>query len=587
MLHYTPPLQDLAFVLNDLLNVDKALAGLAPYAEVNGELLLQIAEEAGRFASEAVLPLNTGADKPGCQWQDGRVTTPPGFAAAYKQFCELGWPSLCADPAHGGQGLPRLAFSVLNELLSSASHAFVMYAAVNHCAAACLRHSASEALKTQWLPRLTTGSVTTSMCMTEPHAGSDIGLLRTRALPQDDGSYRLEGSKIFASGAEHDLTDQIVHLVLARIPGAPSGSRGLSLFLVPSHTDDGVRNGVFCDGIEHKMGLHGSATCALRFENARGWLVGSEHEGLRAMFPMMNEARLLSGLQALGIGEAAFQNALRYAHERRQGRAPGHDAPSPIVAHPDVQRMLLTQKAWQEGARAFVHWTALLIDQADFSPDAAQRDELQALVAWLTPVIKGFLTENAQQCTYLALQIFGGHGYIAETGIEQLARDVRVTTLYEGTTGIQAQDLLLRKVLANNGATLKQFEHTVANWLSEQAAMPELQPFTTPLAMTMGRLSAATAELAARENRQPGSALGASVAYLRLTGHAVLAWLWARSAAAALHKARQGSDWHNAKLATARFYFTQLLPETEQLVATLRAPAQDWASALNPAVTAS
>jgi len=584
MLDYTLPLRELRFVMHEVLHAQAVLAELPDYAGVDADLLDSLAEQIGRFAAEQVAPLNAGADRVGCRWHDGQVSTPPGFAAAYAAFRELGWPSVCADAADGGQALPRLAFSLVNEVLSAASHAFVMYAAVNHCAAACLRHGASDALRAHWLPLLASGEVLASMCLSEPQAGSDIGLLCTRADVGDDsaggGSHRITGAKIFASGAEHDLTDNVMHLVLARLRGAPAGSRGLSLFIVPKRLADGRLNSVSCDGIEHKMGLHGSATCSLRFEAAQGWLVGEPNFGLRAMFPMLNEARLLSGLQAVGISEMALQNALRYARSRRQGRSASGEQPCAIVAHADVQRMLITQKAWTEGGRAIVHWVALLIDVAERHPDAARRRHAELLTGLLTPLVKGLLTENAQTSISLALQVHGGHGYVRETGIEQLARDVRVTTLYEGTTGIQAQDLLLRKVLADGGQALRALAAEVQDWLATaggRRADAELAAFTQALAAQLALTLQVTAWLAQREQTAAGAALSASVAYLRLLGHLVLALMWARMAEAA----SVGDDgWRRAKLATARFYFSQLLPESQHLAAAIHGADGDFAAAL-------
>lgn len=580
MLHYTPPLRDLRFVLHEVLGAARQLQALPCHAEMDAATLDALAEEAGRFAADRILPINAAADAAGCRWAAGEVTMPPGFAGAYQAYCELGWPAICADTDVGGQALPTVVFSCVNELVASASHAFVMIAAINHCAAACLRHSASAALQAQWLPGLASGRVLSSMCMTEPQAGSDIGLLRTRAVPGDQGSYRLNGSKIFASGAEHDLSDNIVHLVLARTPGAPAGSRGISLFLVPKRLPDGRRNGVHCDGIEHKMGLHGSPTCALRFEDARGWLVGELHAGLRAMFPMMNEARLLSGLQAVGLSELALQNAWSYAKERRQGRSPAGSQPCALVEHPDVQRMLLTQKAWTEGGRALVHWAALLIDAARNHPDAAQARAADDLLGLLTPIIKGFLSENAQQSISLALQTFGGHGYMRETGIEQLARDARVITLYEGTTGIQGQDLLLRKVLGDGGRRLELLLALVRDWLAGPGGSAAMAEFAAPLAQLLADLQSLSGTLGARERETPGAALAASTVYLRLAGHLVLAWLWARMAQASFEPAGRGDAWYALKLETARFYFTQMLPETQALRAAALAPAADTAALL-------
>ncbi len=579
---YQPPLRDQRFVLHEVLGMGAVLAGLPRYAGVDAALIDQLTEEAGRFSAEQVAPLNAEADRVGCVWSDGKVTTPPGFAAAYAAYRELGWPAVCAEEVHGGQALPRLAFSLINEMQSAASHAFVMYSAVNHCAATCLRHSASAGLQARWLPLLASGEVLASMCMTEPQAGSDIGLLRTNAIAHEDGSYRLTGAKIFASGAEHDLTDNVMHLVLARVRGAPAGSRGLSLFLVPKRLEDGRLNTVHCDGIEHKMGLHGSATCSLRFEGAQGWLVGEENFGLRAMFPMMNEARLLSGLQAVGLSDRALQAAVAYARDRRQGRTPSGEQPGTIIDHADVQRMLLTQQAWSEGARAFVHWVALLIDVAEWHPDAARRHEADLLTGLLTPIVKGFLCENAQTAISLALQVHGGHGYVQETGIEQLARDARVITIYEGTTGIQAQDLLLRKVLADGGERLGALRAEVRHWLHGAGAREELAAFSQPLA----ELSALTDELAQllaqRERESPGASLSASVHFLRLLGHLVTTLLWARMAEAAkrgLADAAGDPAWYRAKLTTAQFYVTQLFPEVWHLEAAIRTASIDYSAA--------
>lgn len=580
MSSYQFPARDLRFVLQEVLRAQAVLSALPRYAGVDAELLESIAEQAGRFAADRVAPLNATADRVGCRWVEGRVATPPGFPQAYAAYCELGWPGVCADEAHGGQELPRLAFSLVNELQAAASHAFVMYSAVNHCAAACLRHSASAALQTQWLPQLASGAVLASMCMTEPQAGSDIGLIRTESSDQGDGTYRVTGAKIFASGAEHDLSDNILHLVLARLRGSAAGSRGLSLFIVPKRLPDGSLNGVHCDGIEHKMGLHGSATCSLRFEAAQGWLVGDPNLGLRAMFPMMNEARLLSGLQAVGLSDRALQSALRHAHERHQGRSPAGAQPCPIVDHPDVQRMLMTQKAWTEGGRAFVHWVALLIDVADWHPDAGQRRDAEMLTGLLTPVVKGFLTENAQASIGLALQVHGGHGYIRETGVEQLARDARVTTLYEGTTGIQAQDLLLRKVLADGGERLRVLEGEVRRWLAGPGTCSELAAFAAQLTAQLAVTLDLTEHLAQRERAHAGASLSAAVHYLRVVGHLVFALLWARMAEAACEGAKGGDAWYQAKLATAHFYFAQMLPEMRQLETVIRAPAIDFAVAL-------
>lgn len=518
MLQYTPPLRDLRFVLHEVLGASTRLQALPRYADIDGATLDALADEAGRFAAERILPINAAADQVGCQWVDGKVSMSPGFAAAYHAYCELGWPAICADADIGGQALPTLVFSTVNEMVASASHAFVMIASINHCAAACLRQSARAELQARWLPGLASGRVLSSMCMTEPAAGSDIGLLTSRAVPDGQGGWRISGSKIFASGAEHDLSENIVHLVLARTPGAPTGSRGVSLFLVPKRLDDGSLNSIHCDGIEHKMGLRGSPTCSLRFEGAQGWLVGEVNGGLPAMFPMMNEARLLSGLQAVGLSETALQNAQAYALDRRQGRSPSGQQPCRIVEHADVQRMLLTQKAWTEGGRALVHWAALLIDDTKNHPDSRKAREASDLLGLVTPIIKGFLSENAQQSISLALQTFGGHGYVQETGVEQLVRDARIITLYEGTTGIQGQDLLMRKVLADGRQRLNLLNELVREWMAGPGRNAALAEFATPLARLLDDVQAVTTALAERERQTPGAAVAAGTSYLRLVG---------------------------------------------------------------------
>jgi alkylation response protein AidB-like acyl-CoA dehydrogenase len=575
MLRYEPPLRDLAFVLGEVLDAPAVLQALPAFVEVDGALLLQVAEAAGRFAAEQVLPLNAMADAVGCRWADGRVQAPPGFAEAWAAFREQGWPGLCAPVEEGGQGLPALAGSVLGELLSSASHAYVMFAGSGALAAHCLRRSASPALQAEWLPRLARGEALATMCISEPQAGSDVGLARTRAVPASDaegGAFRLHGTKVFASGGEHDLTDDILHLVLARLPDAPAGSRGLSLFACPRRLPDGRLNAVHCDGIEQKMGLHGSPTCTLRFEGASARLVGAPHQGLRAMFPMMNEARLMSGLQAVGLSETGWQNALAYAQERRQGRAPGAAAdgpPSRLVDHPDVQRLLATQRAWTEGGRLLCHWTALLLDVARHHPDAQRAADAEALVGLLTPLVKGVLCENAQASLSAALQVHGGHGYVRETGIEQLVRDARIVTIYEGTTGIQAQDLVLRKVLGDGGRAWGLLRSEVTRWLDGPGRSPTLADVAAPLQRQRERVDAAVSQLQAMQRDAPAALLAACTPALRLAGLLVLALLWARAAEKAGPRAHAGDPWHRAKRATALFYLHQLLPEAEALAAVI------------------
>lgn len=548
-LAYRAPLRDLQFV-------NRALLGLEEEAV---DLHASLAEAMAPFAEQVVLPLNATADREGCAWQAGEVRTPTGFVEAYRQWCALGWPGLCADAGHGGQALTALAFSQTQEIVAASCHAFQMLVSVNHCASLCLRAAASPALQSRWLPALASGAVLSTMAMTEPQAGSDLGLVRTRAEPAGDGRVRLHGAKVFISGGAHDLTDQVLHLVLARLPGAPAGTRGLTLFLVPRRLDDGRLNAVHCDGLEHKMGLHGNPTCALRFDGALGWQVGAPHQGLAALFPMMNQARLLSGLQGVGLSEAALQASLTYAHERRQGRNPAGRGPCPLVEHPDVQRLLLSQRAWTEGARALVHWTAHQIDRAD----AGDADAI-ALLALLTPVVKGFVCENAQRSIDLALQLHGGHGYVRETGVEQLARDARVLTLYEGTTGIQAIDLLVRKVLGADGDTLcTRLQAEIEGCLSGQ---PD-----TALRQALGATLDRWRDQTRHWRAAPGDALHGANAYLRLTGHLLLALMWTRMA-----------DASQDKSTVAHHYITELLPEAiRPLPAMATAPALATALALH------
>lgn len=565
-LNYNAPLRDLHFLNTAVLGLDDEQA----------DLQASLAEAMGRYAQAVLLPLNPVADREGCRWQGargGQVSTPPGFVEAYRQWCALGWPGLCADDAHGGQALSALAFSQTQEIVAATCHAFQMLVSANYCASLCLKASASAELQAQWLPQLARGEALSTMCMTEPQAGSDLGLLRTRAEPVEQEAaaqahnpgYRLHGTKVFISGGEHDLTEQVMHLVLARLPDAPAGSRGLSLFLVPRRLPDGRLNSVHCDGIEHKMGLHGNPTCTMRFEGALGWIIGAPHRGLAAMFPMMNQARLLSGLQAVGLSEAAFQAALAYAHERRQGRGPTGDAPRRLVDHADVQRMLLIQRALTEGGRALTHWTAHWIDRA------AQGDaEAAPMLELLTPVIKGVLCENAQMAIHLAIQVHGGHGYIHETGLEQLARDARVITLYEGTTGIQAADLLLRKVMGPGGearCTLltREVTATLQDLSGHRDAAIDVAPIHVALGDTLARWQRTSAQW--REAGDSPAAAQAAVPYLRLSGHLLLMLMWARMAGAA-----SADPLRVDKATVALFYVEHLLPEVLHLAAQLDAP---------------
>jgi alkylation response protein AidB-like acyl-CoA dehydrogenase len=510
------------------------------------------------------------------------VTTPTGFADAYRQFVAAGWPAMSCAPEDGGQGLPHVLNCALYEMLSAANHGWTMYPGLLHGAYACLRAHASEELKARYLPKIVSGEWLATMCLTEPAAGSDLGLLRTRAVPQDDGSVRISGGKIFISGGEQDMTDNIVHLVLARLPDAPAGSKGISLFLVPKVLPDGTRNRVQCTGIEHKMGLRGSATCSMQFDGATGWLVGEPHRGLAAMFVMMNAARLNTGIQALGVADAAYQHALAYAQERLQLKAPvrpgrEHEPADPIAMHPPVQRLLMTQRAIIEGGRMLAYWTALQLDTAEHHPDPQVRHTLHGQVSLITPIIKAMFSDQGFECTSLALQVFGGHGYICETGIEQYLRDVRVMMLYEGTNEIQALDLLMRKVLGDGGARLDHFLAEIErDAQDERAGAP--QAWAGALLELTRRTGVVAQSIAAVAPRQPELPCRIAGEMLRLVGHCALGWMWLRAADAAVKREQTDPAFARAKLATARYYFTYLLPETQQLLAVIDACLADEAA---------
>jgi alkylation response protein AidB-like acyl-CoA dehydrogenase len=579
---YTAPLRDMQFVLFDLLDVEAELAALPPHAGLDRATIEAVLEEGAKFASQVIQPLNQVGDREGCNWHgDGVVTAPPGFKSAYEQFVAAGWPSLACDPAFGGQGLPVVVNNRLYEMWNSSNQAWLMYAGLSHSAYECLVAFGDDEQKQTYLTKIVSGEWTGTMCLTEAHCGTDLGLLKTKAEANADGSWALTGSKIFISAGEHDLAENILHLVLARRPGAPAGTKGISLFLVPKFLPDGnggigARNGIRAGSIEHKMGIHGNATCVMNLDGATGWLIGEPHKGLAAMFVMMNSARLGVGMQSLGQAEVAYQNAAAYAKDRLQGRAPSGavaaDKPAdPIIVHPDVRRMLLTARAYTEGGRALAAWTALLIDREHSHPDEAVRTEASELMALLTPVVKAFLTDNAWETTTLCQQVLGGHGYIGEWGMDQYVRDARINMIYEGTNGIQALDLLGRKVLADGGAKFARFAGLVAAFLREHADRPGLGEFTVPLAQLLADTSALTREIAARAKADPDEVGTASVPYLRIVGHLVYAWLWARMAAVAL---RNPDDAFNAaKVATARFYFAWLLPETAQRFLEARAKA--------------
>jgi len=572
MTTYKAPLTDMRFALFDVLRADETFARLG-FAEATRDVLDAILEEGARFTETVLAPLNAIGDREGCRYDkaSGGVTTPPGFREAYAQFVEGGWSGLTAPAEFGGQGLPHAAGVPIKEMIDAANLAWGNFPLLSHGATEALLQHGEDWQRELFLKPLVEGRWTGTMCLTEPHCGTDLGLLKTRAEPQADGSYAITGTKIFITAGEHDLTDNIVHLVLARLPDAPAGVKGISLFVVPKRRvardgSVGEANAVRCGSIEHKMGIHASATCVMNFDGAQGWLVGQPNKGLAAMFTMMNTARLAVGLQGLGLSDRALQNAVRYARERLQSRAPAGpklpDKPAdPIIVHPDVRRMLLTCKALVEGGRLMGYHAALLVDEAHAAPDAAQREHAEALLGFMTPIVKACLTEWGVECTYHALQCFGGHGYIAEHGMEQLARDARITTIYEGTTGIQALDLLGRKVMQLQGAGLRAMLEDIDAFCRAQAGNPALAGFLPALQAKAEEWPRMTQAIAQRAQANPEEIGAAAYDYLMYSGYVALAYWWARAVAAAEVSAHPDA-FKAAKRETARFFYARILPRT-------------------------
>ena len=582
MADYKAPLRDMRFVLNEVFEVSRLWARLPALAEVvDTETVDAILEEAGKVTSKSIAPLSRSGDEEGCHWNDTVVTTPSGFPEAYRTYAEGGWVGVGGNPEFGGMGMPKVVGALVEEMLNSASLAFGLYPMLTSGACVSLNNHASEALKATYLPNMYAGTWCGSMCLTEAHAGTDLGIIRTRAEPQADGTYSLSGSKIFITGGEHDLTDNIIHLVLAKLPDAPAGPKGISLFLVPKFmvNDDGslgARNAVSCGSIEHKMGIQASATCVMNFDGAVGYLVGEPNKGLAAMFTMMNYERLGVGIQGLASGERSYQNAVDYARERLQSRAPTgaqqrDKVADPIIVHPDVRRMLLTMKALNEGGRAFTAYVALQLDIAKYSEDAAERQRADALVALLTPVAKAFLTDLGLEITVHGQQVLGGHGYIREWGQEQLVRDVRITQIYEGTNGIQALDLVGRKIVGSQGQSYRLFSDEVRQFID--GADSRLAEFVEPLRLALDKLDDLTGLILARAQQNPNEIGAASVEYLHQFGYTAYAWMWARMAGAALGKETQEA-FYASKLGTARFYFARLLPRIHSLDASVRAGSE-------------
>jgi len=582
MADYKAPLRDMRFVLNEVFEVAKLWAQLPALAEtVDAETVEAILEEAGKVTSKSVAPLSRAADEEGCHWSDGAVTTPAGFPQAYKTYAEGGWVGVGGDPAYGGMGMPKAVSAQVEEMVNSASLSFGLYPMLTAGACLSINAHASEELKAAYLPNMYAGVWAGSMCLTEPHAGTDLGIIRTKAEPQADGSYKVSGTKIFITGGEHDLTENIIHLVLAKLPDAPAGPKGISLFLVPKFMVNadgslGARNAANCGSIEHKMGIQASATCVMNFDEAVGYLVGEPNKGLAAMFTMMNYERLGVGIQGLATGERSYQNAIEYARDRLQSRSPTgaqnkDKVADPIIVHPDVRRMLLTMKASNEGGRAFSTYVAMQLDTAKFSEDPATRKRAEDLVALLTPVAKAFLTDLGLETTVHGQQIFGGHGYIREWGQEQLVRDVRITQIYEGTNGIQALDLVGRKIVGSGGAFYKLFADEIRHFTA--TAGSELSEFTKPLNDAVGTLDELTEWLLDRAKSNPNEIGAASVEYLQAFGYTAYAYMWALMARAALGKENQ-DEFYASKLGTARFYFARLLPRIHSLSASVKAGSE-------------
>ncbi|MNM34875.1 Acyl-CoA dehydrogenase [compost metagenome] len=583
MSDYLPPLRDMDFLFNDVFDIPAWWAQTPALAEqVDADTAKAVLEQAGKLIAEVVAPLNRSGDEEGCRWEAGQVSTPEGFAEAYRAFAEDGWVGVAGSPAYGGMGMPKVIGAQLEEMLNAANLSFGLYPMLTAGACLSLLNHASEALKTRYLPPMYEGRWTGSMCLTEPHAGTDLGLIRTRAEPVAEpvaeGSYRLTGTKIFITGGEQDLTENIIHLVLARLPDAPAGPKGISLFLVPKVLVDadgalGEANAVSCGSIEHKMGIKASATCVMNFDGALGYLVGEPNKGLNAMFTMMNYERLGVGIQGLALGERSYQGAIAYARDRLQGRAAtGAEAPAlnadPIIVHPDVRRMLLTMKALNEGGRAFSTYVAQQLDLAKYSEDDGARTQAEAKVALLTPVAKAFLTDMGLETTVHGQQVLGGHGYIREWGQEQLIRDCRITQIYEGTNGIQALDLVGRKLLGDGGRAYGQLSDEITAFA--EALPPACAEFSTPLLAAIGNLDALTAWVLDRAQGNPREVGAAAVEYLHVLGYTVYAYLWARMASVALGKA-EPEPFHLSKLGTARFYFARLLPRIHSLSASVKA----------------
>ena len=578
MPQFQAPLRDHLFCLYALLDFE-GHTKLPGFEGLSRDVVEAVLAQSARFCSDVVYPLNRSADEEGVHFDQGRVTTPQGFRQAYARLVEGGWPALTAAPEHGGQGMPHMVNVLFEEMLNGACLSFGLFPGLTRGAYVLLNEHGSDAQKALHGPKLASGEWSGSMCLTEAHCGTDLGLLKTQAVPQHDGSFALTGTKIFISAGEHDLTPNIIYFVLARLPDAPKGSKGISLFLVPKVlvNEDGslgARNGISCGAVEHKMGIHGCPTCVMNLDGATGWLVGEPHQGLKAMFSMMNTERIAVGIHGLAIAEASYRNAVAYARQRAQGRAPSgprdvEKPADPIIVHPDVRRMLLTQRALTEGCRMLALWTAQALDVSERHPDASVRKRADDMVALMTPVVKAFLTDCGSEVANLGVQVLGGHGFIRANGQEQFVRDVRITQIYEGTNGIQSMDLLNRKVL--HLGLFETFAAPVKEFVSRHEDDDRLAEFIPPLAAAHDLLEDATQLIRERAGVHAEEAGAAAVDYMRLFALTSLAYLWARAAEVSLPKSND--DFHRAKLATARFYMQRILPDTAALHAKIAAGA--------------
>lgn len=585
MAHYQVPTEDIKYLLNEFLETD-SVQQLGRFQDINTELTDAVIDEAAKISATLLFPLNRSGDEQGCDFQDGVVSTPDGFAGAYKEVVDAGWGSMACEPEHGGQGLPHYLSNAVDEIIISSNLSFSIYLGLTVGAYRVIKQFANDELKSQFLPNMVAGRWSGTMCLTESHCGTDLGLIRTLATPEAGGHYTISGSKIFISAGEHDLTENIIHLVLARTEGSPEGIKGLSLFLVPKvllNTDGSLAqpNHVSCSGIEHKMGIKASSTCSMEFEQSKGYLVGELNKGMSAMFVMMNSARLHVGVQGLAIASAAYSGAVNYAKERLQGRAlTGSQQPEksadPLLVHPDIRRMLLTMKAYTEGSRALAAWLSLQLDIAEYSEQPDQKLQANELVSLMTPILKSLLTDIGETVTSLGIQVYGGHGYIRENGMEQYLRDARICQIYEGTNGIQALDLVGRKMLLKTGKYLRHFFHPVADFIEQHKSNQHASAYILPLAKSFERLQTATAVIAERAQTNPNEAAVAASEYLKLFGLVALAYMWAKMALQAQQKqGNMTTSFYDAKIKTATFYMQRILPQTGALLSTIMSGAEN------------